>query len=64
MLALTPVAGSGNPTVKAQGLDVVTGKVLWTVPQPIDLSDAPAVCAGGQYFCLDAFITNTTVSSP
>jgi hypothetical protein len=60
VLALTPVAGSGNPTVKAQGLDVVTGKVLWTVPQPIDLSDAPAVCAGGRYFCLDAFLTDTT----
>jgi outer membrane protein assembly factor BamB len=38
VLALTPVAGSGNPTVKAQGLNVVTGKVLWTVPQPIEIS--------------------------
>jgi hypothetical protein len=60
VLALTPAGGPGDPAVTAQGLNVLTGKVLWSVPQPIVLSDAAAVCTGGQYFCLDAFLSSTT----
>jgi hypothetical protein len=60
VLALTPAGSSDDPVVKAQGLDVTTGKVEWTVPQQLILTDAPVVCAGGQFFCLAVFLTPTT----
>jgi hypothetical protein len=62
VLVLLPADGSRNPTVSVEGVDATTGKVLWTVPQPLVLSDAPVVCASGQYFCLPAFVTTSTTA--
>ncbi len=59
VLALTPEGGTDDPGVLVKGLDVSTGRVLWSVPQPLVLSDAPAVCAGGQSFCLATYISDT-----
>ena len=54
VLVLSP-AGSRDPNVKVEGVAVTTGKVDWSFPQPIALSDAPAMCGGGDYFCLAGF---------
>jgi hypothetical protein len=55
VLVLAPASGSSNPEADAEGVDAATGRVLWTVPQPLVLSDAPVVCAAGKYFCLATF---------
>jgi len=60
VLALTPEGGTDDPGVFVKGVDVSTGRVLWSVPQPLVLSDAPAVCAGGQSFCLATYTSDTT----
>jgi hypothetical protein len=60
VLALSPAGGTNDPAVTAQGINALTGKVLWSVSQPLILTDAPAVCAGGKDFCLAAALSNTT----
>jgi hypothetical protein len=55
VLVLLPAHGSNNPSVSVEGVDAGTGKRLWAVPQPLVLSDAPVVCATGQYFCIPTY---------
>jgi hypothetical protein len=62
VLALAPAAGSTNPLVNVEGVESSTGKVLWTIPQQLVLSDAPVVCAAGRYFCLPVFISSTATA--
>jgi len=62
VLDLVPAASVSDPTVTVEGLDVLTGRVLWSVPQPLVLSDAPAVCGGATYFCLAAFTSDTSTA--
>jgi PQQ-like domain len=62
VLGLSAADGSKNPEVTVEGLDAATGETIWTVPQPLVLSDAPAVCASGQYFCFPAFVSTTTTA--
>lgn len=62
VLGLAPADGSNNPEVTVEGLDAATGKTVWTLPQPLVLSDAPVVCASGQYFCFPAFVTTTSTA--
>jgi hypothetical protein len=59
VLLLAPVGESSNPEVTVEGVNAVTGKVLWSVPQALALSDAPVVCGSGAYFCLSAFVSPT-----
>jgi outer membrane protein assembly factor BamB len=58
VLELAPEAGSADPSVTVEGLNVATGKVMWSVPQPLVLSDAPATCGGE--FCVAVFDSETT----
>jgi len=60
VLVLAPVGGSGNPKVTVEGVNAATGKVFWKLPQPLVLSDAPVVCGSGHYFCLPAFVSDTS----
>ncbi len=62
VLELAPVGGSDDPSVTVEGLDAATGNVVWSVPQPLVLSDAPAVCGGD--FCIAAFSSDTTTALP
>jgi len=62
VLGLAPADGSNDPEVTVEGLDAATGKTIWTVPQPLVLSDTPVVCASGQYFCFPAFVTTTSTA--
>ena len=59
VLALSPESGTSDPGVYVRGIDVSTGKVLWSVPQAVVLGDAPAVCAGGESFCLATYVSDT-----
>jgi hypothetical protein len=60
VLDLFPADGSRSPEVTVEGVDAATGDTMWTVSKPLVLSDAPVVCASGQYFCLPAFATATS----
>jgi hypothetical protein len=60
VLDLAPAAGSDDPSVTVEGLDAATGNVMWSVPQRLVLSDAPAVCGGE--FCLAAYDSETTTA--
>jgi hypothetical protein len=62
VLGLSPADGSRNPEVTVEGLDAATGSTMWTVPQPLVLSDAPVACASGQYFCIPAFVTTDSTA--
>jgi len=55
----TPAEGPTNPVVTLEGINAMTGKVSWKVSQPLVLSDAPVVCAGGDYFCVPTFVSQT-----
>jgi hypothetical protein len=59
VLLSTPAQGPTNPLATIEGISAVSGKVSWTLPQPLVLSDAPVVCAAGSYFCVPAFVTTT-----
>jgi hypothetical protein len=61
VLDLAPSTNTGDPTVNLEGLDAATGSVMWSDPQLV-LSDAPAVCPGNQYFCVAAFVNDTTTA--
>jgi PQQ-like domain len=60
VLVLSPANGSRDPSVSVDGVDARTGKTMWTVPQPLVLSDAPVTCGSDRYFCLPAFVTSNT----
>lgn len=60
VLVATPASGTGSPLVRVEGVESSTGKVLWTISQPVVLSDAPVVCAAGRYFCLPILGSPTT----
>jgi hypothetical protein len=62
VLVLSPADGSSNPEVTVEGVDAATGNAMWTVPQPLVLSDAPVECASGRYFCFPAFATADTTA--
>lgn len=62
VLGLAPAGTSDDPSVTVEGIYPVTGKILWSVPQPLVVTDAPAVCAGGAYFCIAGPDTATTTA--
>ena len=59
VLLAAPASGARDPLVMVKGIDGVTGRVLWTLPQSLVLSDAPVTCASGSYFCIPAFVAQT-----
>ncbi|HXQ44615.1 MAG TPA: PQQ-binding-like beta-propeller repeat protein [Acidimicrobiales bacterium] len=62
VLGFAPARNPQDPSVTLQGIDATTGKVLWAEPQSLILSDAPAVCPGGQDFCVAGFASATTTA--
>jgi hypothetical protein len=59
VLDFAPATSFSNPVVNVEGIDTVSGKVIWKIKQPLDISDAPVVCAGGQFFCFPTFVGAT-----
>jgi hypothetical protein len=59
VLDFAPATSLSNPVVNVEGIDTVSGKVIWKIKQPLDISDAPVVCAGGQFFCFPTFVGET-----
>lgn len=62
VVGLAPAGTSDDPSVTVEGIDPPTGKVIWTVPQPLVATDAPAVCSGGAYFCIAGPDSATTTA--
>ncbi len=58
-LDFAPATSPSNPVVNVEGINVVTGKVIWKIKQALDVSDAPVVCAGGRFFCFPVFVAST-----
>lgn len=57
VLELSPAGGSDDPATTVEGLDAASGRVMWSLPQPIVLTDAPAVCGGE--FCVATYLSAT-----
>ena len=60
VLLAAPATGPRDPLVTVEGVSAASGRVLWSLPDPLVLSDAPVVCGSGTYFCLPAFSSPTT----
>jgi hypothetical protein len=55
VLGLEPTAGGGTGKVRLEGIDEVSGRVMWRSPNPAFVVDAPSVCPkplGATAFCL------------
>jgi outer membrane protein assembly factor BamB len=55
VLALVPVPGAGAGAVRLKGLDLASGRVLWSAPAPTLVVDAPSTCPkplGATAFCV------------
>ncbi len=61
-LVLSPTGGASDMSVVVRGVDVATGRLLWSLAEPLVVSDAPTVCSGGNDFCLATFISDTTTA--
>ncbi len=59
-LDLDPASSATSPLVDVNAVNVETGASLWSVPSPVELTDAPSVC--GAFFCIPAY-TGQTASS-
>jgi PQQ-like domain len=59
-LDLDPVGNAKDPGVDLKGIDVRTGKVVWSLPQPVEATDAPEACNNDHDFCLPVWDTQTT----
>ncbi|HEY7946293.1 MAG TPA: PQQ-binding-like beta-propeller repeat protein, partial [Acidimicrobiales bacterium] len=61
-LVLSPTGRATDMSVVVKGVDVSTGRLLWSLPESLVVSDAPTVCSGGKDFCVATFISNTTTA--
>ncbi len=62
VLGFAPARNPRDPDVTLQGIDATTGRIMWSEPQAVILSDAPAVCPGGRYFCVAGVASATTTA--
>jgi PQQ-like domain len=53
---------AAEPAVTVEGIDVATGQHMWSLPGPLVVSDAPAVCVDGKSFCVPVFTSSTTTA--
>jgi hypothetical protein len=61
-LELAPAGSTKDAGVDLKGIDVQTGKVAWSLPQPVEATDPPQACNHGHDFCLPVWDTQTTTA--
>ncbi len=61
-LDLAPASNAKDPGVYLKGVDVETGKIAWSIPQPVEATDAPSACNSGHDFCVTMWDTQTTTA--
>ena len=59
-LDLDPIGSAQNAGVYLKGIDVQTGRVAWSIPDPVEATDAPSVCNNDRDFCVTVWDTQTT----
>jgi hypothetical protein len=62
VLDLEPAGNAKDPGVYLRGVDVQTGRVAWSVPQPVEATDAPVACNNDHDFCVTVWDTQTTTA--
>jgi hypothetical protein len=55
VLDAAPAANQSNPLVRLSGIDAATGKMVWSIPSALLLSDNPAPCVENQDFCITGY---------
>ena len=66
-LAMAPTPGFGGGGVRLEGIEVANGRIAWTYPRPVAVSDLPTRCPGGPTAASDLCVTvsvSTTVIAP
>jgi hypothetical protein len=61
-LDLVPVGAANDAGVYLKGINVQTGKVAWSLPQPVEATDPPQACNSDHDFCLPVWDTQTTTA--
>jgi hypothetical protein len=61
-LDLEPAGGVRDPGVYLRGIEVRTGRVAWSIPQPVEATDAPQACNNDHDFCVTVWDTQTTTA--
>jgi hypothetical protein len=61
-LDLIPAGAASDPNVIVEGINVADGAEVWALTEPVQLTDAPATCVGGRYFCIATFVSSTTTA--
>jgi outer membrane protein assembly factor BamB len=62
VLDLIPAGAASDPSVIVEGINVADGAEVWELTEPVQLTDAPATCVGGRYFCIATFVSSTTTA--